>query len=146
MLPFCLGAAQKGIVVNEWRQLILFGTQEEFPLSLDNARELLLRAVMIGNVVITGHFKKRGIERGFTTVDMERVLRDGKIVCLPEYNRDFNNWVFRLAGKCETRNFEARVALDWAEDLELPTVVYITGVCKGDTSWPQRRKGRTLRK
>jgi hypothetical protein len=127
--------------VNEYRQLILFGVEEEFPLSLDNARILLLRAVMIGNVVITAHFRKRGEERGFTTVDVERVLRDGRIVCLPQYNEEFKNWVFRLTGKCETRNFEARVALDWAEDLELPTVVYITGICKGDASWPQRRRG-----
>lgn len=127
--------------MNEWRQLILFGSHEEFPLSLDNARVLLLRAVMVGNIVITTHFKKRGEERGFTTVDVERVLRDGEIVCDPEHCEDFNNWVFRLAGKCETRNFEARVALDWSEDLELPTVVYITGICKGDGKW-SRRGGR----
>lgn len=132
--------------MDEWRQLILFGTQEEFPLSLENARILLLRAVMVGNTVITAHFKERGEERGFTTVDVERVLRDGRICCPPQYNEDFTNWVFRLAGKCETRNFEARVALDWTEDLELPTVVYITGICKGETLWPQRRKGRIQKK
>lgn len=121
--------------MNEWRQLILFSTEEEFPLSLDNARLLLLRAVMVGNILITKHFRERSVERGFTTIDVERVLRDGKIVGCPEHCEDFNNWVFRLTGKCETRNFEARVALDWSEDLELPTVVYITGMCKGDKTW-----------
>lgn len=128
--------------MNECRQLILFGS--EFPLTLDNARILLLRAVMIGNIIITSHFKKRGEERGFTTIDVERVLRDGKIICLPDHNEDFNNWVFRLTGKCETRNFEARVALDWSEDLELPTVIYITGICKGDARWS--RQGEKTKK
>lgn len=123
-----------------WRQLILFGSEEEFPLSLENARVLLLRAVMIGNIIITSHFRERGQERSFTTVDVERVLRDGKIVCHPEHCKEFNNWVFRISGKCETRNFEARVALDWTEDLELPTVVYITGICKGDSRWRRKRR------
>lgn len=132
--------------MNEWRQLLLFGSDEEFPLSLDNARTLLIRAVMIGNVVITKHFKERGKERGFTTVDVERVLRDGKIARPPEHDRDFNNWVFRLVGKCETRNFEACVALDWTEDLDLPTVVYITGICKGDGIWPRTRNQRQPKK
>jgi hypothetical protein len=124
------------------RQLILsFGTEDrEFPLSLENARILLLRAVMIGNILITSHFRQRGEERGFTTVDVERVLRDGEVVSLPRYSSEFNNWVFCLAGKCETRKFEARVALDWTEDLELPTVVYITGICKGDSYG--RNKGK----
>lgn len=132
--------------MDESRQLILFGTQQEFPLSLENARVLLLRAVMIGNVVVTAHFRKRGEERGYTTVDVERVLRDGRILCLPQYDEEFKNWVFRLVGKCETRNFEARVALDWTEDLELPTVVYITGICKGDALWPQPRRGKQQKK
>ena len=128
--------------MNEWRQLILFGIEEEFPLSLENARVLLLRAVMIGNIAITAHFKKRGKERGFTTVDVERLLRDGKIISSPQYSKDFENWVFRISGKCETRKMEVRVAIDWTEDLDLPTVVYITGICKGDTSWPQRKGNR----
>jgi hypothetical protein len=113
------------------RQLLLFST-EQFPLTLDNARSLLLRGLMAGNVVITKHFKQRREERDFTTIDIERVIRYGTLVDQPEYRKDFNNWVFRFSGKCETRKFEARVALDWSEDLEFPTVIYITGICKGD--------------
>lgn len=127
--------------MDDLRQLLLFGHGEDFPLSLENARELLLRAVMTGNVIITKHFKERRAERGFTTIDVERVLRYGSFRCAPEFCREYNNWLFRLCGKCETRNFEARVALDWNEDLETPLVIYVTGICKGDsTIW--RTKSR----
>jgi hypothetical protein len=124
--------------------LLLFPPSEEFPLTLDNAHALLLKAVMVGNVVITKHFKDRQNERGFDTIDVERAIRGGNFLGSPEYCEDFTNWVFRISGKCETRNFEARVALDWQEDLELPTVIYITGICKGDAKW--RRKGSRVRK
>lgn len=130
--------------MDDARQLLLFGPREEFPLTLENARGLLLRGVMVGNVVITKHFKERQVERQFTTIDVERVIRDGIFACPPEYCKDFKNWVFRISGKCETRNFQARVALDWSEDLEVPTVVYITGICKGDARWLTR--GKTAKK
>jgi hypothetical protein len=114
---------------NQWRQLLLFETTE-FPLSLDNARVLLLRAIMVGNVIITNHFRERSQERNFTTVDVERVLRDGGFSADPMYSENFQDWVFKIAGKCDVRNFEARVGLDWSEDLECPTIIYITGICK----------------
>ena len=131
--------------MDEVRQLLLFPPTEEFPLTLDNARILLLRAVMVGNVILTNHFKKRQTERGFDTIDVERAIRDGSFADVPEYCKDFSNWVFRIFGKCETRKFEARVALDWQEDLELPTVIYITGICKGDAKW-RRNPDRAARK
>jgi hypothetical protein len=115
--------------MTETRQLILFG--EEFPLSVDNTRVLLLQAIMVGNVIITSHFSARAKERGFTTIDVERLLRDGAFRGDPEHCEEFNNWVFRVLGKCDTKRFEARVALDWSEDLEYPTVVYITAFFKG---------------
>jgi hypothetical protein len=130
--------------VEELRQLLLFPPSEEFPLTLDNAHVLLLKAVMVGNVLITKHFKVRQEERGFDTIDVERAIRDGNFLGSPEYCKEFTNWVFRISGKSETRNFEARVALDWQEDLELPTVIYITGICKGDAKW-RRREKRTQR-
>lgn len=127
--------ARKGAkaVMNQWRQLLLFHGQE-FPLTLDNARVLLLRAVMVGNTIITKHFKLRAEERGFTTVDVERVLRSGRFCADPQYSEDFKDWVFRITGKCDTRNLDIRVGLDWSEDLELPTVIYITGICKPSTA------------
>jgi len=117
--------------MDDWKQLYLRGLEErEFPLSLDNARVLLLNALVRGRVHITKHFKERSAERGFTTVDVERVIRSGNFVCPPKFDEANQNWVFRLSGKCDTCNFEARVALDWSEDLEYPLVIYITGVCK----------------
>ena len=123
------------------RQLLLFST-EQLPITIENARLLLLRAVMAGNVIITKYFKIRREERGFTTIDVERVIRHGTLVGQPEHCPDFQNWVFRFSGKCETRNFEARVALDWSEDLELPTVIYLTGTCKGDRDGKKTRSRR----
>jgi hypothetical protein len=58
-------------MTQEWKQLRPQGKGEELPLSKANARCLLLRALECGTVEVTGHFKKRGIERHFTTVDAE---------------------------------------------------------------------------
>lgn len=122
---------KEAIISNQtqWRQMLLF-QRSEFPLTLDNARVLLLRAIMVGNVIVTKHFKERSQQRNFTTVDVERVLRDGEFSAEPEYCEIFQDWVFRIAGKCDVRNFEARVGLDWSEDLDCPTIIYITGICK----------------
>lgn len=133
--------------MDEWKQLYLRGLEErEFPLSLENARVLLLNALVGGKVHVTKHFRERGVERGFTTVDAERVIRSGNFACPPKFDEAHENWVFRIAGKCDTRNFEVRVALDWSEDLEYPLAIYVTGICKkgerDGTQQPKRRQRR----
>jgi hypothetical protein len=124
---------------NQQMSLVLGG---EFPLSLDNAHALLIKAIYLGRVQTTEHFKRRVVERKFTTIDIERAIKCGKIVRAPEYCEEYNNWVFRVKGLCFTRQFEARVALDWSEDLDNPLMIYITGIYKGDARW----KGRTKKK
>jgi hypothetical protein len=114
----------------------------EFPLSLDNAHALLVKAIYLGRVQPSEHFKRRVIERKFTTLDIERAIKCGKITRAPEYCEEYNNWVFRVEGLCFTRQFEARVALDWSEDLDNPLMIYITGIYKGDARW----RGRTKKK
>jgi len=122
------------------KQFLLVVGAKEFPLSLDNGHLLLVQGIYKGRVHITDHFKKQSKERRFTTIEMERAIKGGRIIAPPEYCEEFKNWVFRVEGLCDTRQFEARVALDWSEDLDDPLVVYITGIYKGDTRWQGKSK------
>jgi hypothetical protein len=115
--------------VDQWKQLRLVGSNRTFPLTLGNAQIILVRALEMGSVHITDHFKQRAKERRFTTIDAERIIKTGKIVCEPEYSLKHDNWFFRIRGRCEKRTLEMRIALDCRQDYETPLVILITGVC-----------------
>ena len=55
----------------------------ELPVSLFNAKTLIVLALDVGRIHITEHFSQRARERKFTTLDAERVLRYGNIVGSP---------------------------------------------------------------
>jgi hypothetical protein len=128
--------------VGDWKEdlLQLSLTGSNFPITLENARRLLHQGIVQGRVHITDHIRQRAVERAFTTVDVERIVKSGNIIAVPQYCEDFANWVFRMQGKCDTRNLEVRVALSWAEDLTDPLVIFITGICKGQAPWAGHRK------
>jgi len=115
--------------VDQWKQLRLLGVGRTFPLTIENAHIILIRALEMGSVHLTDHFKQRCKDRRFTTIDAERIIKTGKIVCEPEYSLKHDNWCFRIRGRCETRALEMRVALDCKQDYENPLLVFITGVC-----------------
>lgn len=116
------------------RQLRFPQLGDECPVSLDGAARLFIRALEEGRTYPTEHFKKRGRERGFTTVDAEHVIRGGRIIDEPEPCPNHDTWMFKIAGKCETRRLEIRVALDFKEDLESPRMFLVTGIFKASTS------------
>jgi hypothetical protein len=119
------------------RQLRFPQLGDECPVSLENARKLLVRALEEGRTHPTDHFKKRARERDFTTVDAEHVIRSGQLMDEPDPCPGHDTWTFKLLGKCETRLLEIRVALSFKEDLDSPRMFLITGICKGTRS---RRK------
>lgn len=117
-----------------WKQLRFPQIGEEFPVSLDNARVLLIQCLEQGRIHLTEHFKTRRTERNFTTLDVEKAVKSCKLLAEPKYSAKFDNWVFRVEGRCENKILEFRVALDLNEDLEFPLLIFITGIYKGGTS------------
>jgi hypothetical protein len=128
--------------VNEnWKQLRFPQIGEEFPVSLDNARLLLIQCLEQGRIHLTEHFKTRRTERNFTTLDVEKAVKSCQVLVEPKYSAKFENWVFRIEGRSENKAIEFRVALDLNEDLQFPLLIFITGIYKGDTK-RRRNYGR----
>ena len=116
-----------------WKQLRFPQIGEEFPVSLDNARVLLVQCLEQGRIHLTEHFKTKRTERNFTTLDVEKAIKSCRIFAEPTYSAAFDDWVFRVEGRCENKLLEFRVALDLNEDLEFPLLIFITGIYKGST-------------
>jgi hypothetical protein len=116
------------------------------PVSIENARVLIVKALVLGRMHVTEHFKERGRERGFTTVDAEKIVRDGAIVGKPSYCPRFENWRFKLTGISCSRKLEICVGLSLELDLDAPVLALITGIPKGRTkSCLIKKPEKTLR-
>jgi len=118
-------------MTRDWKQLRPESSPKQFPLSMANARTLLIRAYETGIVETTEHIKQRGIERNFTNVDVENVVRNGQIVGKPKFNAHFENWCFVIRGKIEGKMLEVRVGLAPSADYDSPLLTLITGIRKG---------------
>jgi hypothetical protein len=118
-------------MTQDWKQLRGHDSPKRFPLSIENTRLLLIRAFETGIVETTGHIKQRGIERNFTNVDVENVVRNGQIIEKPRFNPEYENWCFVIRGKIEGKVLEVRVGLDPGTDYESPLLTLITGMRKG---------------
>lgn len=122
-------------MTQDWKRLRDLATRlPEFPLSMGNAHKLLIRAYEIGNVETTSHIKQRCVERKFSTIDVENVVRNGAIIGKPKFAPNYENWCFILRGKTEGKTLEVRVGLYPGVDYESPLVVLITGIRKGGTN------------
>ncbi len=53
------------------------------PVTLENLRSLLVAAVDMGRIHLTEHFKQRSRERQITTVEAERIVRNGDLTGSP---------------------------------------------------------------
>lgn len=109
------------------------------PVSIDNARMLITRALEEGRIHVTEHFRQRSRERRFTSVDAERVLKTGYIVGVPNYCPVYENWCFSVIGISGARTLEVRVGMDFNLDLESPVMALITAIPKGDR-WKRKLK------
>ena len=100
---------------------------KRFSLSLENAQVLIARAIERGSVLIPDSFKSCCTT--FTTVDVERIIKTGTIPSDPEHLAD-EMWLFRFVGGCEARILEVTIALDLAEDLDFPQVLFVKAQCR----------------
>ena len=96
-------------------------------LSLDRVRELCVKALEGGSVRITAHFKKKIVERGFDTVDAERIIKGGSVEC-HEFDLANQRWNYRFKGRYDGGDLTIIASLDVNEDLsEKPLLILITG-------------------
>jgi uncharacterized protein DUF4258 len=101
------------------------------PTSHAHAKEIIIRALDIGRVVFSAHFRQRCLERMFTTVDAERVIRNGRIQSGPVADTGFGTWKYEIIGLCDGGELVIVVALDPSHDYaESPLIVFITGYRK----------------
>ena len=105
-------------------------SESKFPISSENTRMLLIRALEHGRIHVTEHFKQRSKERGFNTLDAERVVRHGSVKQEPVYCPRFRNWRFTLTGFSYGRTLEICVGLSLELDLDSPVLALITGILK----------------
>jgi hypothetical protein len=121
-----------------WKRLRDLAAQAEqapiFPLSMTNGHKLLVRAYESGNVETTSHIKQRCVERRFSTVDVENIVRNGTIVGKPKFAPDYGNWCFILRGKSAGKNLEVRVGLYLDVNCDSPLIVLITGMRIGGSN------------
>ena len=96
-------------------------------LSPENASALCIRGWDAGSIHITAHFKQRALERSFTTIDTENVIRYGKMRGDGEYCPEFTNWKYRFYRKVEDKELEVVVSLDPTKDYARPLVILLTG-------------------
>ena len=105
------------------------------PLSSEGARRVALEAwTNQGRVRPTEHFRKRATERGFTTLDVEQVIRHGKPKSGPDLCAEFDNYKYCFRGRIDGVTLEVTFALDATQDYESnPLAILITGVWKTAT-------------
>jgi len=102
--------------------------QAQAPLSPSSALQTIRDCWTKGRIHITPHFKRRGVERRFDTLDAETVTKKGRLRGAPEFCVSFQNWKYSIAGFVEGRELEIIVALDPAEDYhDSPLLVLLTG-------------------
>lgn len=94
---------------------------KRFPLSLENAHLLIVRAIEHGSIFPLDSFKERCTVIG--TLDAERVIKSGTI-SEPMHFVD-EKWVFNVVGVHQARLLEIKIVLDLAEDLACPEVYFM---------------------
>lgn len=133
-------------MTQEWkRQREIQKRVGALPLSIDNLRKLLIRAIELGNVDITSHFKQRCVQRGFTTLDAENLIRSGQVtVCeKPWFDTECDHYRMTVKGKIEGRTLEIGIALDPSVDYQTPLMSLTTAIGKGGSNVDVHSKNET---
>jgi hypothetical protein len=74
----------------------------------------------------------RMLERDFTSLDVERVLKGGKICEPPEHDLRHGNWKYKIRAPIEGCCLEIVVVIDDQEDYDLcPLILPVTGYWTG---------------
>ena len=111
-------------------------TRPEAPVSPANGLQIIKAGFLAGRKHISAHFRSRGRERNFDSMDAHTVVRTGQLRGEPTYCPEFGNWKYRIVAKVEydrdekleIRELEIVVALDPGEDYEKsPLIILVTG-------------------
>jgi hypothetical protein len=122
-------------MTQEWkrqRDELAKASSRGLPISKENLKRLVVRAIELGNVDITDHLRKRCAERQFTTVDAENILRNGTIVGPSWFDIEFETYRLTMRGKVEGKILDIGVAIDPSVDYEYPLVSLTTGIRNGE--------------
>jgi hypothetical protein len=115
----------------------------ETPLALENARSIIQKAWATGRIHVSTHIKRRFSERNVDMIDLENVVRTGKVTGR-EHCPHYRNWKYRMAGLSDERTLEVIFALDFAEDFaDSPLVVPVTVLVKDVPSVANSGEGET---
>lgn len=110
--------------------------------SAENMRISLARATSVGTVGWTDHFRKRCLERSFTTMDAEELIETGTLIYGPVYNPTFENWKCELSGTIDGRTWLLVLAIDARSDLVKSPHVILISVHRVTKKQIARRKAK----
>lgn len=107
-------------------------TQSQTPLTPEAARTVALKAwCKGGRLRPTEHFRHRSIERKFTIIEVEFVVRNGRPTDRPEFCERFNTYKYRFEAIVDGLPLRVAFALDATQDYDAtPLVILITAVWK----------------
>jgi len=96
------------------------------PLTLQNALVVIQTAWRLGRVHVGTHIKKRFADRGVDMIDLQNIVRNGRVVSCQE-SPEYRNWKYRMEGISDDKAISVIFALDFGEDLaESPLVIPVT--------------------
>jgi hypothetical protein len=96
------------------------------PLTLQNALTVIQTAWRDGRVHVSSHIKERFAERGVDMLDLQNIVRTGRVVSFEE-SPEYRNWKYRMEGISDGKKLSVIFALDFTEDLaESPLVIPVT--------------------
>ena len=97
------------------------------PPSIPNLRILFVRAIELGRVRMSQHFRDQARLRGFSTLDAEQILEEGEFVSGPKFEREYCSWKMEIFLRLGGKGWKLVVALDYTADYcESPLINLIT--------------------
>lgn len=88
---------------------------------------LLVRAIELGRVRMSQHFREQARDRSFSTLDAEYILEEGEVISGPLFDSDHFSWRCEMLMKIDGKGWKLVVALDCAADYcESPLIHLIT--------------------
>jgi hypothetical protein len=100
---------------------------QSIPLSGEMAETIFRSTWERGRYHVPSDFKARCAELGVDLVDIENLIRDGRVWFTPKYDAESMIWSYRISGIVDERHIEVVIALDPAEDYaDSPLAIFVT--------------------
>jgi len=95
--------------------------------SIENTRDVVLRAFEIGRVTVSEHFDDRCQFRNFSTLDAQELVECGDVKKPIVYDPEYNSFKIEFCGKVDNRWWKLVVGVDCMSDFcQLPRIILIT--------------------